>query len=336
QIKGWVVRVDIFCYFYKGLCSCQKIPDGNKDLRTQGYVTKYIKMLVNSGVEVVVVAGGRRLLAKKRTQDDRREARKRRHDGTTTSSGPVTSLWPSILENCLSELRKLRGVDILVAPFEIVGRLAKDFPQKTIPADFLDRCAKSIFTFNHKLVYDVEERVVVPLTPYLEDQSQKMDNFAGTQVHEDLEFQLALGNVDPYTLNQRRDLFDPSESAPDSIWSTEYLKEIFPTVPSASVLDYSPEEHIECMTCKCNDLDQEFETPPSSFRLHIKSRHGFGKCICETCGRFCNKPSQLVAHIRTHTLEKPFLCETCRVVSHKMRSRPSQEDSPAWHQGLCL
>lgn len=163
-----------------------------------------------------------------------------------------------------------------------------------------------------------------------------MDNFAGTQVHEDLEFQLALGNVDPYTLNQRRDLFDPSESAPDSIWSTEYLKEIFPTVPSASVLDYSPEEHIECMTCKCNDLDQEFETPPSSFRLHIKSRHGFGKCICETCGRFCNKPSQLVAHIRTHTLEKPFLCETCRVVSHKMRSRPSQEDSPAWHQGLCL
>jgi len=42
-----------------------------------------------------------------------------------------------------------------------------------------------------------------------------------------------------------------------------------------------------------------------------KKRVGTEGHLCELCGKVCSRPSDLDAHMRTHTGEQPFVCATC-------------------------
>lgn len=69
-------------------------------------------------------------------------------------------------------------------------------------------------------------------------------------------------------------------------------------------------EQVECCLCA-----QVF-SGKKPLRRHVREQHTTLENICEFCGAYYQKISQLKVHQRLHTNEKPFKCETCNVSFH--------------------
>lgn len=74
------------------------------------------------------------------------------------------------------------------------------------------------------------------------------------------------------------------------------------------------EAHSSGMVAYCQQCDKGFFSP-SGYKFHMRiheSKTGISDSPgCPTCGKFFQSNAHLLRHMRSHSQEKPFLCEKC-------------------------
>lgn len=81
----------------------------------------------------------------------------------------------------------------------------------TVTKEYRDAFMCALVTFKHQLVYCPLRRKQVRLHPVPPEVTAEQLYHAGEEVSEDLAWQLALGNYDPFTMKQLHD-FDPDRA----------------------------------------------------------------------------------------------------------------------------
>ncbi|XP_066995742.2 exonuclease 1 isoform X2 [Anabrus simplex] len=112
-----------------------------------------------------------------------------------------------------------------------------NMPSLKVTPEYRDEFLRADATFRYQLVYDPLSRNMVPLTEHPEK-----DCFIGEKLSPDVAFQLALGNLDPFTLRKVDDFnpdtpqkFSARRAPHPSIWSEGYTSQLHskqPTLPS--------------------------------------------------------------------------------------------------------
>ena len=77
-----------------------------------------------------------------------------------------------------------------------------------VTQEYRDSFRRAFVTFKHQLVYCPMKRKQVRLYPTPSHVTDDQLRYAGVEVSEDLAWQLALGNYDPFSLKKLHD-FDP-------------------------------------------------------------------------------------------------------------------------------
>ncbi|UMM25641.1 hypothetical protein L5515_005377 [Caenorhabditis briggsae] len=147
ELRGKSVAIDVSCLLHRGLTGCMdKIHMGEETQSYINYVDKYIQELLGMECHVVMVFDGRPLPAKKSTNDDRREMREKRkeHAEMLLAKGKereardhyrlATTISAEIVEKTIDFFRKIRNVDVVVAPYEADAQLAYLMQSKLVDA----------------------------------------------------------------------------------------------------------------------------------------------------------------------------------------------------------
>lgn len=138
----------------------------------------------------------------------------------------------AILSGC-DYLDSLRGVGLakackfaLMTEETDMRRCLKKIPQYlnlkgvTVDDEYVEGFLRAMFTFRHMIVYDPRSRQQVHLTEPNDEDLPYCDNAGEKMLDGEIAFQLAIGNVNPFTLKQI-DSWDPAELNTDkypSIW----------------------------------------------------------------------------------------------------------------------
>lgn len=138
----------------------------------------------------------------------------------------------AILSGC-DYLDSLRGIGlgkackfVMMTEETDMQRCLKKIPQYlnlkgvTVDQEYVEGFLRAVFTFRHMIVYDPTTRKQVHLTEPPEEVLPYCDNAGEKMQDEETAFQMAIGNVNPFTMKQM-DTWDPSELNTDkypSIW----------------------------------------------------------------------------------------------------------------------
>lgn len=105
-------------------------------------------------------------------------------------------------------------------------------PSLEVTTEYRTAFIKAEQTFLYQLVYDPNQRKLIPLTPYPPNLDPITLPFAGKYLEDDVAFQLAIGNLDAETL-ERLDSYNPDAVVPKrsasflskhvSIWSKNFI-----------------------------------------------------------------------------------------------------------------
>lgn len=97
--------------------------------------------------------------------------------------------------------------------FQALTRLGSYLNMKTlvVTSEYRDAFIRALITFKHQLVYCPLRRKQVRLHPPGPEITEEQLHFAGDEIDEDLAYQMALGNCDPFTSRQLHN-FDPDRS----------------------------------------------------------------------------------------------------------------------------
>ncbi|XP_007244638.2 exonuclease 1 [Astyanax mexicanus] len=117
----------------------------------------------------------------------------------------LASLYGIGLGKACKLLRMANNPDILKVIRKIGQYLKMNI---TVPEEYVEGFVKANNTFLYQLVFDPINRKVVPLNPYPENIDLSTLSYAGVNVGDKQGLQMALGNVDIYTM-KRIDNFDP-------------------------------------------------------------------------------------------------------------------------------
>ena len=78
---------------------------------------------------------------------------------------------------------------------------------------------------------------------------------------------------------------------------------------------------------------EEIESADDNY-TYVRGR-GKGKYICQTCGIRCLNPSRFTIHLRTHTNERPYTCEHCKL-SYKTKNSLNEHNKSKNHRKKCM
>ncbi|KZS14383.1 putative Exonuclease 1 [Daphnia magna] len=143
-------------------------------------------------------------------------------------------------------------------------------PTLEITREYREEFIKAEQTFLYQLIYDPQQRKLIPLTPYPPNLDPLSLPFAGQYIKDDVAFQLAIGNLDAETL-ERLDSYDPDAMVEKrnrsfftkhvSIWSKNFI--VVQQKSSSSVEVKSANSHT-LTVCKQVTAKVEFRIPKTA------------------------------------------------------------------------
>ncbi|GLH12839.1 Exonuclease 1 [Gryllus bimaculatus] len=212
------------------------------------------------------------------------------------------------LNKALKFINKTRDPDIHRALRRMPSYL--NMTQLKVSEEYRDSFMKADATFRYQPVFDPRSRCLVPLTDPPE--GEETPAIVNEQLHPDIAFQLALGNMDPFTL-ERVDNFNPdcpqqgvvslqkrswgsaAASTHPSIWLPDFPgfqplpeKKQFPGMLNCSaVLDVTPLHKPKVPGATASDEAEENTLPSPS---ELQSMYGSNKTPLPPYKRMCPTP----------------------------------------------
>ncbi|KAL5021554.1 hypothetical protein ScPMuIL_000709 [Solemya velum] len=168
----------------------------------------------------------------------------------------------------------------------------------------------------------------------------QIENFENSNYNqEDLSSQMHQGaiaeneGVDNETCAEKRDDIDSVETktAEAEMGEKDCIMDIGNSdhdghISDGPILDMDNNRIVDCE--KVEELIKNLQYLPMSMQIFHKMRETFGGEECEYCGRLFYNRTDYESHVRTHTGDKPFLCNICgyRAITKDNLKRHKEKD----------